>query len=96
MCKCIVGILLADAITISLLYTAFIELNLKDRRYDITVIFRDSYEDPSKDDSQLIMASFLLALIVHTLSTFINWVYELICLFRCCCSGPDEEIILYA
>ena len=96
MCKCIVGILLADAITISLLYTAFIELNLKDARYDITKIFREGYDDPSKEDARIIMASFLLALVVHTLSTFINWIYELLCLFRCCCAGPEIDTTLYA
>lgn len=97
MCKCIVGILLADFITLSLLYTAFIELNLHDDHYNLIKLFSDDYEFDGKYDAKVTMISYLIALVVHTLAIIIKALYHLICCCKCCCycDKYHDDIILY-
>lgn len=98
MCKCAVGILLADFITISLLYTAFIELNLHDDRYNLIKLLDIEYEFDGKYNAKVIMISYLIALAVHSLSIIIKCIYYLICCCSCCgcCDKYHEEVIYYA
>lgn len=97
MCKCIVGILLADFITLSLLYTAFIELNLNDDHYNIIKLFSDDYDFEGKHDAKVTMVSYLIALVVHTLAIITKALYHLICCCRCCCvcDKYSDDTILY-
>lgn len=97
MCKCVIGILLADFITISLLYTAFIELNLHDEHYNIVKLFHDDYTFDGKREALITMVSYLIALVVHTLAIIIKWVYQLICCCNCCCGcrGYEEDLVYY-
>ena len=94
MCKCIVGMLLADLITISLLYTAFIELNLSDEHYNLIKLFNSEYDFKGKLKCLVIMVLYLVALIVHTLAIILKYVIKLIC---CCfCSDRDDSDVLFA
>lgn len=97
MCKCVVGILLADFITISLLYTSFIELNLHDDRYNIIKLFDDEREFDGKYNAKVIMSSYLVALIIHSLTVIIKCIYHLICCCSLCCdcNRYHEEVIYY-
>ena len=97
MCKCIIGILLADFITLSLLYTAFIELNLHDDHYNIVKLFHEEYVFEGKREALITMVSYLIALVVHTLAIIIKWVYQLICCCSCCCGcgGYEEDLVYY-
>lgn len=97
MCKCVIGILLADFITLSLLYTSFIELNIHDDHYNIIKLFQKEYEFEGKEDAKVTVLSFLIALVVHTLALIIKWIYQLICCCDCCCaiSRNHEDIIYY-
>jgi hypothetical protein len=90
MCKCVVGILLADFITISLLYTAFIELNISDDRYNIIKLFNSAEEFEGKFEAMITMGSYLIALIVHSLAVIIKWVYQIICCCECCCCRKTD------
>ena len=100
MCKCVIAILLADLLTLSMLYTSFIELNKHDPHYNIFNVFRTEYEDETKEEARLIMSSFLTALLVHTLATIIKYIYQLVCCCDlCCCSCGnhyDNDVIVYA
>lgn len=87
MCKCIVGILLSDLITMSLLYTAFIELNLSDEHYNLIKLFNSEYDFEGKLKCLVIMVLYLVALIVHTLAIAIKYILKI----ACCCCCPDRE-----
>ena len=91
MCKCIIAILLADLLTLSLLYTSFIELNIHDAHYNIFNLFRQDYEFEGKEYALITMLSYLGALIIHTLAIAIKYIYRLICCCDlCCCSCGDK------
>ena len=93
MCNCIIAILIADLLTLSLLYTSFIELNMHDAHYNILNLFRQDYEFDGKREALITMAGYLMALIVHTLATIIKYVYQCIC----CCSCRDQySDVIYA
>jgi hypothetical protein len=98
MCKCVVGILLADFITISLLYASFIELNLHDDHYNLVKLFDDNYDFDGKNKAKVIMSSYMMALIIHSLTVIIKCIYHLICCCGLCCGCCDryhEEVIYY-
>lgn len=95
MCKCAVGILLADFITISLLYTAFIELNLNDDRYNIIKLFHDAEDFEGRTEAIVTMLSYLIALVIHTLATLIKWIYQVFCCCDCCCCRHNDGDIIY-
>lgn len=90
MCKCIIGIILADLLTLSLLYTAFIELNLSDEHYNIIKLFNHESDFEGRLKSLVIMALYLVALIVHTLAIAIKYIVKIIC---CCCDNDDSDMI---
>lgn len=93
MCKCIVGILLADFITLSLLYTSFIELNINDDHYNLIKLFSDDYDFEGKYNAKVTMISYLIALVIHTLAIIIKALYHLICC--CSCDKYNDDIVLY-
>ena len=97
MCKCIIAILLSDLLTLSLLYTSFIELNVHDAHYNIFNLFRQEYEFEGKKEALITMSSYLAALVVHTLATAIKGIYQLICCCDlCCCScGNHYDDTIY-
>ena len=99
MCKCVIAILLADLLTLSLLYSTFIELNMNDEHYNIFNLFRSDYEFEGKKAALISMSTYLAALIIHTLAVIIKYVYQLICCCDlCCCSCGDKynDVIMYA
>ena len=93
MCKCVIAILLADLLTLSLLYTAFIELNINDAHYNIINLLRTDYEFDGKDKALVAMLSYGIALLIHSLSVIIKWIYQLMCCcdFCCCSCGRDYD-----
>ncbi len=93
MCKCVIAILLADLLTLSLLYTSFIELNMHDERYNIFNLFRQGYEFDGKKEALITMSSYLVALVVHTLAIVIKYICQLIC---CCSCGDHYDDSIYA
>ena len=94
MCKCIIGILLSDLITMSLLYTAFIELNLSDEHYNIIKLFNSDYDFEGKLKCLVIMVLFMVALIVHTLAIAIKYILKIVCC--CCCSDREDSDLIFA
>ena len=97
MCKRIIAILLADLMTLSLLYTSFIELNKHDEHYNIFNLFRQDYEFEGKEEALITMTSYMAALIIHTLAIIIKYIYQLICCcdFCCCSCGNDYDDSIY-
>jgi hypothetical protein len=85
MCNCIIAILLADLLTLSLLYTAFVELNIHDEHYNIANLVRTDFEFEGKEEARITIFSYLIALVIHTLSTIIKYVCQLLCCCDCCC-----------
>ena len=98
MCKCIIAILLADLVTLSLLYTSFIELNNSNEHYNIHKLLQDDYTFDGKEEATVIMFSYLTALVVHTLAIIIKYIYHIICCcdFCCCSCGNRYEDVVYA
>ena len=99
MCKCIIAILLADLLTLSLLYTSFIELNIHDDHYNVINLLRNDFEFEGKREAIITMFSYLAALIVHTLAIVIKYIWQLMCCCDCCCGmcgRRDDSDIYYA
>lgn len=89
MCKCIIAVLLADALTLSLLCAAFIKLNISDDNYNIVKLFEGNLYDNS--NNIFIVLGLLIGIVIYALNIVIKTVYEFLCC--CCCDDYDDESI---